>query len=196
MKRILMLVLVLSLILGCSAAIAEDPGIQFISGPATEEDTVVLDNWKEGQTAKISGYADITLDSVAFVDQIETDVSSGWGNLIYDYNSGSTAEYLRIRIHILNTKKTPFNFLKGFGDVICDYGDGYQFGGWARQEWLYRDRHWVVYKTADDSYEINPLYDGYFDVIVTLPNYVVESKEPLSVTFSIGENEFTVHVRK
>jgi hypothetical protein len=32
--------------------------------------------------------------------------------------------------------------------------------------------------------------------MVTLPNYVVESKEPLSVTFTIGQSEFTVNVRK
>ena len=199
MKKILSLVLAAVLLLGCSVTFAEggdDTGIQMIGGPEDDAaETVNLDDWKEGQTAEIPNFANITLVSVKFVDKIDYDYFLGSGTAAFE--SGTQAEYLRIRMQLLNTKKAAFNFLNEFGDVICMYGDGYQFGGWKRQEFLWlNNEDWYVYEEADQSHEIDSLYQGYFDVVVTLPNYVVESKEPLSVTFTIGESEFTVNVRK
>lgn len=201
MRKILSLLLILSMLLGCAAAIAEDTGIQVIGGSEAEAETVNLDDWKEGDTAKISGFGDITLVSCGFTDTIPYSVYlntwSSDGEAKESFKSGSSADYLRIRIYILNTQKNPFDFYKVFGDeIICTFGDDYKFGGWARQERKEDDRFWVMYESYDSSYAINSLYDGYFDVVVTLPNYVVSSKEPLSVTFSIGDNEFTVNVRK
>lgn len=200
MKKILSLLLILSMLLGCAAAIAEDTGIQVIGGSEAEAETVNLDDWKEGDTAEISGFGNITLVSCEFTDTIPYSVyldQYDYGKAKKSFKSGSSADYLRIRIYILNTQKKPFDFYKVFGDeIICTFGDDYKFGGWARQERKEGDRIWVMYESKDSSYAIESLYDGYFDVVVTLPNYVVSSKEPLSVTFSIGDNEFTVNVRK
>jgi hypothetical protein len=193
MKKILSLVLAAVLLLGCSVTFAEggdDTGIQMIGGSQDDAAGAVnLDDWKESETAEIPDFANITLVSVKFQDKIEVDP---WTR----FESGAQAEYLRIRMHFLNTKKTAFNFLNVFGDVICNFGEGYQFGGWKRQEWLRNNKEWYVCEKAEDCSDIDPLYEGYFDVMVTLPNYVVESKEPLSVTFTIGQSEFTVNVRK
>ncbi len=193
MKKILSLVLAAVLLLGCSVTFAEggdDTGIQMIGGSQDDAAGAVnLDDWKESETAEIPDFANITLVSVKFQDKIEVDP---WTR----FESGAQAEYLRIRMHFLNTKKTAFNFLNVFGDVICNFGEGYQFGGWKRQEWLRNNKEWYVCEKAEDCSAIDPLYEGYFDVMVTLPNYVVESKEPLSVTFTIGQSEFTVNVRK
>lgn len=193
MKKILLMLLILSMML-TATAFADDTGIQVIGGPEPEAETVNMDDWKEGDTVKISDFADITLESVKFVDSIRGGGEWGWTDSCYA--SGSESEYLRIRLFVLNTKKNAFNYLKVFGDVICDFGDGYQYAGWKRQELKYYDKEWILYEKADQSYDISPLYSGYFDVVVTLPNYVVESKEPLSVTFTIGENEFTINARK
>lgn len=46
------------------------------------------------------------------------------------------------------------------------------------------------------NYEIQPFYEGYFLVGGDLPNLVVRSKEPLRLTFNIGEHEITYHIRK
>ena len=193
MKKILSLVLAAVLLLGCSVTFAEggdDTGIQMIGGP--EDDaagTVNLDDWKVGETVEIPNIANITLAQVDFKDYL---------GVLYDsdyFDSGEQAEYLYICVRVLNTKKTAFNFLPSFGDVICNFGDGYQFGGWKRQEHLSNGK-WYRYEKADEYHEIGPLYSCDFCIVVTLPNYVVESKEPLSVTFTIGESEFTVNVRK
>lgn len=82
------------------------------------------------------------------------------------------------------------------GDIICDYGDGYQFKGWYRQKESDTDAANDWYKDAQENYEIEPLYAGRYLVCVTLPNRVWTTEDPLSVTFTIGGNEFTYHHRK
>ncbi len=199
MKRMLSLFLVCLLLLVCAFAFAEDTGVQVIGGTAMEVETVNLDDWKVGETAIIPGFGEITLLEVKFVDKILYYYNPE--AIVPDYSyryfeSGSQADYLRIELKILNTQKKSYDFLKSFGETICTFGDDYQFRGWARQE-RYIDRcGWTMYYDADSSYSIDMLYNGYYDVVVTLPNVVVSSKEPLSVTFTIGENEFTVNVRK
>jgi len=208
MKKVFSMILILLMLLGYSAAMAEDTGIQIIGGSETGAETVNLDDWKEGDTARISGFGEITLVSCSFVDTIPYSVYTSFnvisanktvsdGDAKESFISGSAADYLRIRVHILNIQKKPFDYYKVFGDeILCTFGDDYKFGGWTRQERKVDDRFWVMYESKDSSYAIDSLYEGYFDVVVTLPNYVVNSKEPLSVTFSIGDNEFTVHIRK
>jgi len=200
MKKMLSLLLVLSLMLGCSITYAEGMGVQIISGPASETEPVRMDDIKQGDTIDIPGFAIIEIIEVEFVDTIEKDKSwnsswNEWRNVQY-VSSGSTAEFLKIRIRILNKQKKNYDFKKAFGDVTCIFGDDYQFAGWSRQERKIADIDWTMYEGNDQTYEIAPLYDGYFDVVVTLPNFVVESKEPLSVSFTIGENEFTCNMRK
>lgn len=208
MKRILSILsfcflvfLVLTVLALMTPALADDTGIQIIGGPEDTAETINMDDMKEGDTAQISGFGDITLVYTEFVDSIPTDVYiDSWsysdGTIKESIDSGSKADFLRIRLHILNTQKKSFDFKEVFGDVLCVFGDDYQFGGWVRQERKRADRFWTMYPDAEQSYSIDPLYEGYFDVVVTLPNYVVESKEPLSVTFSIGDNEFTCNIRK
>ena len=53
-----------------------------------------------------------------------------------------------------------------------------------------------VYQQKDQSHAISPMYRGKYIIVVTLPNDVVKSKKPLSITFKIGDNEFTYHHRK
>ncbi len=188
MKRIFAWMLAL-LILGCSmTAFADDTGIKVISGENEAAETVNLDDMKVGVTAKIEGFGDVTILSAEWKNKLQYD----WSSYL---SSGSEAEYLYLEVRILNTQKKAVNYMQMFGDIICDFGDGYQFGGWVRQHRSDEDGSYV-YKESSDSYDIGTLYAGRYAVVVTLPNYVVNSKEPLSVTFKIDENEFTYHHRQ
>lgn len=48
MKKILSVLLVLSMLLAASAALAENMGVQVIGGPETETEPVSLDDFKHG----------------------------------------------------------------------------------------------------------------------------------------------------
>lgn len=191
MKKILSILLILSMLLAAAAAFAEDTGIQVIGGPSAESAPVSLDDMKIGKTAKIDGFGDVTILSAEWRDEI---AYRAYG--YYDsWHSGDEAEYLYLKLRILNTQKSARDYAQEIHDIVCDFGDGYQFGGWFRQREDDTDDGYL-YKNEKDSYEIAPLYAGQYGVIVTLPNLVVDSKEPLSVTFKIGDNEFTYHHRK
>lgn len=213
MKKILLTLLVLTVLSTTSVALAEDTGIQIIGGPESEGETVSLDDMLIGKTAHIEGFGDVTILSANIVDTIYTDIDySSWDGS-WEFHkpieSGSKAEFLEIRIDILNTQKQSVVYFEEFGDIICDYGDGYQFGGWARQErtvvvdgysgTTYYQKEspcTLPFFNADDSFPIDMLYTGNYLIAVTLPNTVCESDEPLSVTFTIGDNEFTYYHRK
>lgn len=199
-KSLLFSLLIIALICTSESTLADGTGILLISRPEEEIDTINMDDMKIGNTAHIPGYGNITLLSSDFMDFIPTEPTShgfyndgrGYENL----ESGSQAEYLSLRLNILNTQKKPYNFAEDFCDVLCVFGDDYQFGGWSRQERKVDDKYWTMYPDSDQSDVIDPLYEGIYDIVITLPNYVVESKEPLSVTFSIGKNEFTCNIRE
>lgn len=185
------LLLILSL---CSSAFAE--GIQMIGGGNTSsvvENDVDLDNMKVNKTAKIEGFGEVTIIEAGWSDSLM--YTNSYGNA-YSWNSGAEADYLFLNVRILNTQKEAKEFLAEFGDVICDYGDGYQFKGWIRQFKKDTDKAHVFEKDTE-KYEISPLYAGRYLVVVTLPNIVKESeKEPLSVTFKLGDNDFTYIFRE
>ena len=194
MKKIIALLLTLLVVGSCMAALAEDTGIQIIGGNDKPAEAVNLDNMKVGETAKIEGFGEVTITFADWRDTIAHRYSptNGSGG---SWMSGAEAEYLYLKIRILNTQKKAQNYLNMFGDVVCEFDDGFQFAGWYRQREEDTDGGYL-YKSSNDGYDISPLYAGQYGVIVTLPNYVVDSKAPLSVTFKIGENEFTYHHRK
>lgn len=187
MKKILLMLLILSMML-TATAFADDTGIQVIGGPSAESTPVSMDDMKIGKTVKIDGFGDVTILSAEWRDEIAYGNDKSW-------YSGAEAEYLYLKLRILNTQKSAYDYAQVIHDIVCDFGDGYQFGGWYRQREDDTDSGYL-YKDEKKSYEIAPLYAGQYGVIVTLPNLVVESKEPLSVTFKIGDNEFTYHHRQ
>lgn len=196
MKKLLAMILVLAVILSCPAAMASDTGIMIIGGPeSAASDAVDLDDMKVNQTVDIDGFGEVTIVKADWADRLPN-VSPGSYN---SWEAGKEAKYLYIEIRILNTQKKAQNYHPMFGDIICDYGDGFQFKGWYRQKNSdvddgSSDVRW--YKDAQENYEIEPLYAGRYLVCVTLPNRVWSTEDPLSVTFTIGENEFTYHHRK
>ncbi len=188
-------ILVLLILLCQTVCLAEDTGIQIISGPEQEVQTVNMDDWKVDQTAVISGFAEITLRDAAVVDGIEnsdTRNSYSWRG----FSSGNEAEYLSLIVDVLNTQTNPVDFLKLIDNGICTFerdGQEYQFGMWYRQYDAYDG---FPYVKKDDGFAIEPMYRGKYIIVATLPNDVISSKDPLSITFKIGENEFTYNHRK
>ena len=128
----------------------------------------------------------MTLVSADFKDYIQN-------NNNY-FESGNEADYLMLVIEILNTQTVDVNIHRLIDSGVCIYDDTYQFGTWMRQ-YKVLDRI-CLYKQKDDSHDISPMYRGKYAVVATLPNDVVNGQKPLSVTFKIGENEFTYHHRK
>lgn len=186
MKRILSMVFVLMMLLTAVSAWAEDTGIQIIGGPEIAAETVNLDDWKVGETANIAGFGEVTLVSADFVDKIY------YSDYNY-FNSGDEADYLKLKIEILNTQTVAVDYYKQIDSGICTFDDIYQFGAWKRQ---YENLNGYPMYKKDDSFAVKSMYRGKYIVVVTLPNDVVTSKKNLSITFKIGDNEFTYHHRK
>lgn len=170
---------------------AEDMEVQIITSPDEgESSSVDLEDFKLGETAEIEGFGDVTISKADILDEIvflHIDITK----------SGLDAEYLCLQVDILNEQKKPADFYKMIGNITANFGDGYQFSGWKRQYAEPQlDGDLYCYKDPEESYEIDPLYKGRYLIAVTLPNYVIESEEPLSVSFSIGDNNFTYYHRR
>lgn len=161
MKKILSMLLVFSLLLGCSTAMAEDLGVQIIGDPNANSGTEPLsfDDIKVGKDYRIDSYSVITPISFEFVDIFaqwkdgmpSTKKGSTYRdrNVVYCENpsdgeyhkyvtecgwkeSGTEAEFAWLKIDILNIKKVDVNFM---GDITVKvvYDDEYEYGGWVRQ---------------------------------------------------------------
>ena len=194
MNVLLTLALVSMLAMTANTSMADTTGVVIICGPdetSRECEPVNLNDLKEGQLVSIPGYADFRIEKIEFSDWVEH--TYDLGDIEYVYSSGESADFLRIRLWVLNTNTEPHDYYRDFGEIVCDFADKYQFGGWLRQVGMKSKK---PYDSENKHYEIDPLYEGMFDVFVTLPNYVVESKDLLSVTFSFGGNEITCQVRK
>ena len=204
MKKIFSVLLVLSMLLIASVALAEDTGIQIIGGPEAEAEVVSLDDFKVGDIAEIAGYGEVTLNSAYWVSSLPkydsvtyySDWDGKWWESAF-YESGDEAIYLRLVFDILNTQKESYNFYDDFSEIICTYDDEYQFGGWVRQHIIIEDsgKQLHTLSASDVGWPIGMMYRGQYSVVVTLPldvyTRVMEQDKPLTVSFKLGENEFT-----
>ena len=190
MKKIFSILLVLFMLLTASAALAEDIGIQIIGGPEAEQETVCLDDFKVGDTAVIDGYGEI-----GFVNARWTDFINGQGQ--NSYNAQKGAIYLQLQFDILNTHRGQYNYYDDFSEIICTYDSDYQFGGWLRE---HVNNSEDVLLWEEEGSPVDMMYRGKYSVVVTLPmdvyTRVTEEGKPLTVSFKLGENEFTYIWRK
>lgn len=194
-RSILVMITLVALLLSvANASLADNTGITIIWGPEEAEQSsscVDLSDLKPNQLVSVPGYADFRIEKVEFTDWVEH--TYDLLDTEYGFSSGDSADYLHIRLWILNTGTEPHDFYNDFSDIVCDFAYQYRFGGWLRQV---SAKAKVPYASEDDHREIEPLYEGLYDLFVTLPNHVVESKEPLSVSFSLADSEITCNVRR
>ena len=189
MKRYLAIVLALVLTF---TAMASAEGVIILAKPETQKETVNFDDIKDGQTVVIDGFGEITFNDKGWQDNCG--LYSTYGDP-YRYKSGPETEYYVLRVDILNTQYEAANFEKTFGAVTCNYGNGYVFGGFHKQTDAYQSGR--MDNGTDQSWATGVLRGSSYLIIVQLPNAVKDrTNEPLSITFTINENEFTRIVRK
>lgn len=210
MKKILSMLLVLSMLLSVSAALADGMGVQVIGGPATESEPVSLDDFKLNTEATIDGYGILLATEFVFKDQLgyyrsgRTDVY----NTDDFYYSGNEADYALLKMDITNISTKPRDFLTSC-EVKVIYDDVYEYGGWFYQynynngtydssksgeDRKKQNTNWVINQA--DQFAINPMYQGHYVFGCTLPNAVVNSKAPLRMVITIDGNEITYNIRK
>lgn len=159
MKKIFTMLLVLSMLLGCSVAMAEDLGVQVIGGPDSASTPMSLDDMQLGKSYTIDGYAKITPVDALFVDYFAQfakdadyrDVNYDYrgdnvyyqeealkGNGAYYYkqagwmDSGLNADFFWLQIDITNAQKKSVKFMSS-ASVKIVYDEEYEFNGWVRQ---------------------------------------------------------------
>lgn len=208
MKKVLSVLLTLSLLLGCSAALAEGMGVQVIGGPAAETEPVSLDNIKLNADVEIDGYAILNPTEFQFAEKLGY-YQSGFSYIINPYNdyyeSGADADYAILRMDITNVNAVSRNFLSSC-EVKVIYDDTYEYGGWLYQSNYNNDAsnygddagkqniRWVIDNA--DIFSIDPMYQGHYVFGCTLPNSVVNSKKPLRMVIMLDGNEITYNIRK
>lgn len=212
MKRILSMLLVLSMLLGCAAA--AEMGVQVIGGIGVDTEPVSLDDIKLNAAVSIDGYAEILLTEFSYKDILgfykqgknEMDPYSDWY-----YASGEDAEFAVLRADLTNLATMDKQFLENC-EVRVVFDNTYEYGGWCYQynydnktdSWMVNDpygslrgiqnKECVIHK--DDVFAIGPMYTGHYAFGCTLPNAVVNSKKPLRMVITIDGNELTYNIRK
>lgn len=204
MKKVFLFGLMLfGIVFSCFAV--NNMGIQMIGGPGVDTTPVSLDNMKVGESVTIDGYGKITITEASVIDKLYGYKKDQFyaADITRDVvsSSGNEAEYYIIKMDIINLAFSSVNFLKDCS-VIATYNDLYKFQGWAHQfNWNNtfssgRDINKNAYIHESNEFAIGPMYAGHYVFGVTLPNAVIEGKEPLSIVINIGGNELTYNVRK
>ena len=198
MKKVISLLLVI-LLLGCSAAFAEDGfGVKVIGGSETASESVSLDDLKIDVQVDIPGFGRLKATSYNVQDTFEQyKLQSDNRTTI---KSGLEAQFVLLKFDILNTTTKPMNYLTDV-EVKAVNDDLYEFAGWYGQyDWNKSGGNTKVSAEAilksDDYFAIDPMYTGHYVVGCTLPNAVIEEKTPLRLEFKIGGNEITFNIRK
>ncbi len=186
MKKILSILLVLSLLFGCTIAMAEDLGVQVIGGNNGVVETLSLDDMKLGESYKISGYATVKPLDFYYVDYFaqyqsgkngELSIKGSNGNDDHVYvepdqgnysnenyaiyaswkDSGETAEFALLHMDLVNLGKAEIGFMAE-ATVKVVYDDEYEFGGWVRQ--INYDYFKRVYSVGGGSVHSGHAADG------------------------------------
>jgi len=201
MKKILSLLVILTVLISASSTLAEGMAVQIIGGPTMESDAVSLDDFMLDTEVPIDGYGILLGTSFEYVDKLgyygEGSNFGGDGS----YNSGADAEYALLRMDITNTALKAHNFLSAC-EVKVIYDDLYEYAGWFHQ-YNYNNppgygHNWNITNVihANDRFTVEPMYTGHYCFGCTLPNAVVDSKAPLQMIITIDDNEITYNIRK
>ena len=210
MKKLISVALVFVMFVTyASITYAGDMGVQIIGGQETETEPVSLDDIKLGVEVTIDGYGRLTpiaytvQDTLGFYAQGRSEPSNDWW-----YRSGQEADYVILKMDIVNLAMRDKNFLENV-EIKAIYNDKYEYGGWAYQfnydnkisDWSpygeYNKKQNMEFAIAEaDIFPIGSMYQGHYCFGATLPNAVVNAKEPLRMIITIDGNEITYNIRK
>lgn len=208
MKRMIGLLAALVLVMVPFGALADGMGVQIIGGDDLASETASLDDLQIGVAAEAESWGTVTITDCRFQDVLyqykegKHEVAGNWNC----FNSGNEADYLIVKLDILNNTKAERDYLSNI-EVKAVFMDDVEFAGWSYQyNWDngIKDKEWedlngiqnkeFVIDPAD-QFAIMPYYIGHYCFGCTLPNTVVTSKEPLRLEVKIDGNELTYNVR-
>lgn len=199
----------LPLILILSTAIA-DMNVQLIGGPQADIDPISLDDFRLNTDAEIRGFGMLCgtefeiADSLGYYLRGMNSMPQTGGPRYYE--SGNEAEYVLMRMDILNTSSKAQNYLIDCSVKVI-YDKEYEYGGWFFQSnfnnkpstnWLTPDAGIQNLKFVidpRDNFDIAPMYEGHYVFGCTLPNAIISSREPLTMIITLGDHEITYHIR-
>lgn len=209
MKKIISLLVILTLLLSAGNALAEGMDVQIIGIPELTAETVTLDDLQLETEVDIDGYGIVLAKSFEFTNYILSYKEGNKSDVIY--NSGNDAEYALLRLDITNTAFKEKDFLAEC-EVKAVFDDSYEYVGWAYQQnydnptWTnaqgevykpYKGKQNLLYAVDKaDNFPIEPMYTGHYMFGCTLPNAIVDSKAPLRLVITIDGNEITYNIRK
>ena len=160
MKKLISLIIVLTMLLAFPTAFADDLGVQIIGGDMAEAEPMSLEDIQLGKTYTIDGYAKLTPVEFKFIDcfaqfnkdadyKAANDSYKNKGHVYYQEkalngdwayfyinagwnDSGLNADFVWLQIDVTNLQKTSVDFMNN-ASVKVIYGDDYEFAGWVRQ---------------------------------------------------------------
>lgn len=176
MKKFILMLCVLML-LG-SAALAESDDFRYAA----------LTDFRLGEVMVIDGYGAFTGVSCDVADSYR----SVRGMNSYPHESGAEADFLILKMDVLNTMTVEKDFLVN-AKVKAVFSGAYEYEGWAAQcDYDIRDDR-VVDPTQ--QFPIKPMYKGHYWFGCELPNAVLESTAPLALIITIDNYELIYNVR-
>lgn len=131
-------------------------------------------------------------------------------------DSSTNADFAWLTIDLTNLRKSDVKFMEEI-TVKVIYDDEYEYAGWVRQfnhnyfTPVYRKAHEGKYYVveSDEKFEytdfaldpaneeaVGQMYTGSYVFGCTLPNAVVNGKEPLRMEIKLGNSELTYNIRK
>jgi len=195
MKKIFSLLLVLSLLVSVSAALAEDMEVHIIGGPELENEPVHIDDLKMNTENEISGWGILTATDFEVTDEYSYYLK-GWTSRTDTKKAGADADYVILYVDIINTQLVNVDFLSEVA-VKAVYDGVYEYEGWYRQRNL-NNTNLPKKKGINpaDNFAIEPMYTGHYMFGCTLPNAVINGKKSLRLIITIDGNEITYNIRK
>lgn len=183
MKKATLLIIVM--LLAMTALFAEEKGVMLISSPGSNTEKGSLEDMKIDQEVKVDKFGKIKITECKEVDTYRYKSDS-----YYTWKSGTEANYIYLKMNILNTNKQEYDYLKKC-TVTAYYDDGFVYEGWAEQF------NWDISKDyTSNKFAIKPMYYGHYGFFVALPNSVIEDTAPLKIVVKMDDVEFTYYVRK
>lgn len=225
MKKLVALFLMLALMLGMSAMAEDDLGVQVIGGPDVAAVADNLDDMKLESTYTIDGFARVKPVSFEIIDEFKQyakdkagDNSEGgswgtnaWARVSYGTNyyyknilykrAGANAEFAWLLMDVTNLAKGPVDLTQDV-TVRVFFDEEYEFSGWVRMfnydYDVYNGNKELIRTVLDpaNSEETGMMYTCHMVFGCTLPNAVVEGKEPLRMEITMGDSVMTYHIRK
>ena len=192
MKRTIAMLLITMLYL--ASIFADDGlGVQVIGGKKKTSDPVSLEDVKLNVEVEIDELGIIKPTEYATYNLFYV-YQKGSSRYTEEQRSGAEADYVVFRMDITNTTKEEKNYLSNCSVRVSFDNDEYIFGGKAYQ--LDYDISEKTPRNPQDNFPIAPMYQGHYWFACTLPNAIMNSEKPLSMTITIDGNEITYNIRK